>query len=252
METVLPHLPGEALRADPGLRRRLARTGGIVVAGSVLASALFTHLSFTLAGEVDYAGAMTFAVLIPLVVASLAFAWIAALTLRLDASRRELERLAHQDALTGLANRRAALARLEGWAAAGTADLVLALADIDFFKRVNDRLGHDGGDASLVHFAAMLRRLAPAEWLVARFGGEEFLLAARGLNEGDFTATIEELRRAIAATPLITPGGPQSLTASFGIAARREGEAVGPLITRADNALYAAKQAGRNRTERAA
>jgi diguanylate cyclase (GGDEF)-like protein len=246
-------MPLEAPSPAPAaVRARLARTGAVVVAGSVLASGLFTHASFRLFGEIDYAGAMVFAVLIPLVVASLAFAWIAALTLRLEASRRELERLAHQDPLTGLANRRAAFARLDGWATAAAPGLALAIADIDFFKRVNDKLGHDGGDASLVHFAAMLRRLVPEAWLVARLGGEEFLLAARGIDEAAFTARIEALRRAIAETPLITPAGPQSLTASFGLAALREGESVGALITRADNALYAAKQAGRNRTQTAA
>ena len=97
------------------MRARLRRTGLWVVGGSVFASAAFAHLSFTLFGELDYAGTMVAAVLIPLVVASLAFGWIASLTLRLEASRADLERLAHQDALTGIANRRAALRRLEAW-----------------------------------------------------------------------------------------------------------------------------------------
>lgn len=222
-----------------------------MVGASVFASASFAHLSFTMFGTVDYAGTMVFAILIPLVVASLAFGWIASLTLRLDASRRALELLALEDPLTGLSNRRAALAGLGAWAERPE-DIALAIADIDFFKHVNDRLGHDGGDASLVHFAAMLRRLAPDDWLIARLGGEEFLLAARGVREADFTARIEALRAAIAATPLITSAGPQSLTASFGLAVRKPGEDVGALITRADHALYAAKQAGRNRVEKAA
>ncbi len=237
--------------ASAAVRARLRRTGLMVVGGSVFASAAFAHLSFTLFGTIDYAGTMIAAVLIPLVVASLAFGWIAALTLRLEASRAELERLAHQDPLTGIANRRAALARLERWTAE-PAPVALALADLDHFKRVNDRLGHDGGDASLVHFAAMLRKLVPPEWLIARIGGEEFLLAARGLDPADFGARIEAVRTAIAITPLITPSGPWHLTASFGIAASRSGESAGRLITRADTALYAAKQGGRNRTERAA
>lgn len=239
--------------AEPALRARLARMGALVVGGSVAASVFFAHTSFTMFGEVEYASTMVFATVIPLVVASLAFGWIAALTLRLDTSRRALERLAHEDALTGLANRRAALARLAEWTEENAAGgLVLALADIDFFKRINDKLGHDGGDAGLAHLAAMLRRLSPGDWLVARLGGEEFLLAARGATEGDFAARIEDLRRAIADTPLITAAGATHLTASFGIAARRPGETAGALITRADNALYAAKQAGRNRTEWAA
>ncbi len=245
--------PRAAPGAPPALRRRLWRTGALVVGASVFASAAFAHLSFTQFGTIDYAGTMTAAVLIPLVVASLAFAWIADLTLRLEASRAELERLAHSDPLTGLANRRAALARLAVWAEATAAEpLALAIADLDFFKRVNDRLGHDGGDASLVHFAAMLRRMIPADWLVARIGGEEFLIAARTADFAAFAARIEGLRVAVADTPLITPAGPHRVTASFGLAARRGGEATDRLITRADTALYAAKQAGRNRIEKAA
>lgn len=260
-----PPAPSPAARLAAGapnasagrrLRARLVRTGVLVVAGSVLASVCMTHLAFTLLGEADYAGSMLFAVLIPLVVASIAFGWIAHLTLRLDRSRRDLDLLAHQDPLTGLANRRAALRQLEVWAGqAGpksASGVALALADIDFFKRVNDRLGHDGGDASLVHFAAMLRRLTPADWLVARIGGEEFLIAAPSAAPQAFAARIEAVRAAVADTPLITPAGPYCLTASFGLALRREGEAIDRLITRADTALYAAKQAGRNRTENAA
>lgn len=249
---ILPsHSP--AARATAALRRRLLRTGIVVVAGSVFASACFAHLSFTWFGDVQYAGTMIASVAIPLVVASLAFGWIASLTLRLEASRRELERLALSDALTGLANRRAAMARLEAWAAHKQGGgIALAIADIDFFKRVNDRLGHAGGDASLIHFAAMLRKLLPQDWLIARIGGEEFLIAARTADFATFAARIEGLRVAVADTPLITPAGPYCLTASFGLAERRADEAPDRLITRADTALYAAKQAGRNRTERAA
>ncbi len=249
--------PLSAPRARDGtpaeLRRRLWRTGAIVVGVSTFASAFFVHLSLTQFGAIVYSHAIIVALVIPLVVASLAFSWIASLTLKLDASRRELDRLAHEDALTGLANRRAALARLDAWAAeSGTGDLALAIADIDFFKHVNDTLGHDGGDAGLIHVAGMLRRLSPDTWLVARLGGEEFLLAAPDVAEADFAAHLEALRHAIADTPLITACGPQTLTASFGIAAGREGERVGAIITRADNALYAAKQGGRNRIVRAA
>lgn len=251
--TALPASDGPAA-PDPGagaVRAWLWRKGALVVGGSVFASTAFAHLSFSFFGDIDYASTMLASALIPLVVASLAFSWIASLTLRLEASRAELERLAHQDALTGLANRREALKRLGAWTE-GSAPISLALADLDHFKRVNDRLGHDGGDASLVHFAAMLRKLVPADWLIARIGGEEFLLAARGLDPADFAARIEAVRTAIALTPLITPAGPWHLTASFGIAARLGHEGADRLITRADTALYAAKQGGRNRTERAA
>ncbi len=251
---MIPEPASTAPRAPAALRRQLRRTGLWVVGGSVLASACFAHLSFVLFGTVDYTGTMIAAIIIPLIVASLAFGWIASLTLRLDTSRRELERLANQDTLTGLANRRAVMARLAEWAAVERwpDPVCLAIADIDFFKRVNDRLGHDGGDASLVHFAAMLRRMLPESWLVARIGGEEFLIAAPAADFPAFAARIEAVRVAIADTPLITPAGPYQLTASFGLAARRPHETPDRLITRADTALYAAKQAGRNRVEKAA
>lgn len=235
------------------LPRRLWRTGALVVGGSVLATLCFVHLAMTQFGGIVYLDAMIAAVIIPLVVASIAYAWIASLTLKLEASRTELERLALQDPLTGLANRRAAMAQLAAWTAApAPAPVALAIADIDFFKRVNDRLGHDGGDASLVHFAAMLRRLLPGDWLVARIGGEEFLIAAQTPDFATFADRIEALRSAVAETPLITPAGPYRLTASFGLAGRRSDEAAERIITRADLALYAAKQGGRNRIEKAA
>ncbi len=243
--------PSRPLSAELPLRRQLRRTGALVVGGSIFASTAMTHLSFTLFGDVDYTGSMVFAVLIPLVVASLAYTWIASLTLKLDRSRAALDRLAHLDALTGLANRRAALQRLEDWSGE-PGGLVLAIADLDHFKRVNDRLGHEGGDASLSHLAGVLRKLVPADWLIARIGGEEFLLAVRNVDPEDFAARIEAVRTAVAVTPLITSAGPWHLTASFGIAARQEGETPERLMARADKALYAAKLAGRNRTERAA
>ncbi|MCL9998329.1 MAG: GGDEF domain-containing protein [Erythrobacter sp.] len=243
---------GPATGAPPELRRRLRRTGIAVVGGSVAASVFFAHTSFSLFGQVQYSHTMIFATTIPLLVASVTFRWITQLTLQLEASRGELERLALEDPLTRLANRRAALAQLAAWSAEAGAPIALAIADIDHFKRVNDRLGHDGGDASLVHFAAMLRRMVPEGWLVARIGGEEFLIAAQLADFAGFAERIEALRTAIAETPLITPAGPWRLTASFGLAQQAADETPGRLITRADQALYSAKLAGRNRSERAA
>ena len=82
------------------VRGRILRNGVLVVCGSVLASLLFVQLSFELAGDVEYEGSMQFALLIPLVVASAAYSWIAALTLRLERSNAALDRLAHTDPLS--------------------------------------------------------------------------------------------------------------------------------------------------------
>mgnify|MGYP002388983445 CR=1 FL=1 len=218
---------------DRQLKRRVIRNGWLVIGGSILASMLFTQLSFALVGDNDYAGSMLAAALIPLVVATPAYGWIATLTLRLERSNAALSGLAHTDPLTGIPNRRAAMARLGDWLAGpGPARACsLAIVDVDDFKCINDRFGHDTGDAALCHVATILEHLALPGWLVARIGGEEFLLAA---------------------TPLITPAGPHTITASFGMAERRGSEATAKLLARADRALYRAKETGRNRVERAA
>jgi diguanylate cyclase (GGDEF)-like protein len=241
-------------RRPHGLPRSIIRNGIFVVSGSIIASLLLTHFTFIVFGDVDYTGTMIAAFLIPLFVAGTAYGWIALLTIRLDQSNAALDHLAHCDPLTGIANRRRAMATLDRWASDGQGadQCCLAIADIDFFKRINDRFGHDVGDAGIVHVAHMLGGLAPAPWLVARIGGEEFLLASRDACPDEFVAQIEELRAAIADTPLITNAGPHGLTVSFGLAQWELEEPITRLMSRADKALYRAKQTGRNRVELAA
>lgn len=248
------HGHGFGTGRDRQLKRRVIRNGALVVGGSILASMLFTQLSFALVGDNDYAGSMLAAALIPLVVATPAYGWIATLTLRLERSNAALSGLAHTDALTGIPNRRAAMARLGDWLAGpGPARACsLAIVDVDDFKCINDRFGHETGDAALCHVATILEHLALPGWLIARIGGEEFLLAAPEAAGAGFAERIETLRRVLAATPLITPAGPHTITASFGMAERRGSEATAKLLARADRALYRAKETGRNRVERAA
>lgn len=237
------------------VRSRIIRNGLLVVGGSVLASLLFVELSFEFGGDVDYEGSMLFGLLIPLVVASAAYGWIAALTLRLERSNAALDRLAHTDPLTGLANRRAAMQALSQWTNRGkgpASHCTVAIADIDDFKRINDRFGHDTGDAALAHVATILQRLGGADWVVARIGGEEFLLAAPAPTSAHrFGEQVEAIRAGLAATALITPAGPHTITASFGMAEWHGDEPLERLLARADRALYRAKEKGRNRVETA-
>jgi diguanylate cyclase (GGDEF)-like protein len=257
------------------VRGRIIGNGLLVVGGAVLASVGFTEIAFRLVGSDSYHGSMIAAAAIPLLVGGPVYGWIAALTLRLEASNAALDRLAHTDPLTGIANRRAAMAALAEWtsapapgaiptaipatAAPGTAPrgCAIAIVDVDDFKCINDRFGHDTGDAALCHVAAMLERLAPPGWLVARIGGEEFLLAAPTARpdasdrDAGFEQAAEAIRASLAATPLITPAGSHSVTASFGLAHWRRGEPMKHLLARADAALYRAKDTGRNRIETA-
>lgn len=235
-------------------KKRILRNGLLALAAAIIASLVFTEASFRLVNGNDYAGSMLAAVIIPMVITIPVYRWIAALALRLERSNAALDRLAHTDPLTGIANRRAAMEMLHEWTSNSGAvrGCAIAIADIDDFKCINDSFGHSTGDAALNHVAAMLERMADDGWLVARIGGEEFLIAAQQTATAPFAARIEALRAALAAAQLITPAGPYPITASFGLAQWQPNEPAERLLSRADRALYRAKQTGRNRVEQAA
>jgi diguanylate cyclase (GGDEF)-like protein len=177
------------------------------------------------------------------------------LTRELHKKNRELERanetitqLMHTDPLTGLLNRRQFDVMMEReFAAARRHGLPLTgvMMDLDHFKSINDRYGHDVGDLVLVSVAQCLQDQSRREDIVARFGGEEFFLllpntpiqAALGVCER-MRKTIEELR---------FPEVNHPVTASFGVTALMPSDTPQTLIKRADQALYRAKAEGRNR-----
>jgi diguanylate cyclase (GGDEF)-like protein/PAS domain S-box-containing protein len=167
----------------------------------------------------------------------------------------ELEYFADRDTLTGIPNRRALMrvieaaldaagARADGAAAKGPC---LALVDVDNFKQVNDRFGHLVGDAVLCGLADCLAENARRMDMLGRIGGEEFLVCLPEVGLADARALADRLRCAIAAAPMATPAGPITVTVSIGVACFQRGDSVSSLMERADGALYAAKNAGRNR-----
>lgn len=171
------------------------------------------------------------------------------LQLRLRAMNDELERLAHIDHLTGVANRRALHSQLHSLVARsrrhGTA-LGVALLDIDHFKRTNDTYGHEAGDAVLGNVAARLRDCVRLEDTVGRWGGEEFLIIAPDTTENGLAALCERARRVVCATPVRYASQSIRVTASLGWSVWPD-ESVEALIRRADDALYDAKSRGRDR-----
>ena len=176
--------------------------------------------------------------------------------LQLSAANARLEALSLEDELTALANRRALFRRLEEeWSRARRRGLPISLVlfDLDHFKNINDTLGHREGDRALVRIGEYLRRRIgrPAD-LAARYGGEEFaVLLPETALEGALTVA-EDLRRGVRELAVGTePRGPGLVTASFGIAVETPEDDVQfeDLIVRADDALYRAKQAGRDRIE---
>ena len=178
---------------------------------------------------------------------------------RLDAAERQLEKQTQQiqcylteartDALTGLFNRRAFDQRLEemfiGYRNGGRS-FVVALIDIDKFKSINDNHGHQAGDAVLQQLAASLRTQLDRAIIVARFGGEEFVVIMDGPLR--FAADrLNEVRKAIEREVVDTEEKQLQITISVGASEPREDLVVGPILRRADEALYAAKNMGRNR-----
>lgn len=162
----------------------------------------------------------------------------------------ELERLATQDNLTGLFNRRYADAWISQQLeleARHPQQLTVAMADIDYFKQINDHHSHATGDAVLRRVATLLQQRCRASDMLARYGGEEFLFCfpATPLNEAQ--ALCESLRKAVAAADWSDLGLRRGVTLSFGLASRRAGASLDTLLRQADTQLYAAKNAGRNR-----
>ena len=124
--------------------------------------------------------------------------------------------------------------------------LAMVLADIDFFKRVNDRYGHNIGDRALAHFAQVLRESVRAGDCIGRIGGEEFAIVMGESSPEDACRMVARVRQALVDDPLVDNGQKIPLTASFGIAAFAGDETREALLMRADRALYEAKDAGRD------
>ncbi len=120
-----------------------------------------------------------------------------------------------------------------------------AIIDIDLFKRVNDTYGHDTGDRVLMEFASRIDRYSRKEDILIRWGGEEFVLSMKVKEPAGLQTALEHIRQVIAAEPFEGVG---SLTCSIGGTLYREGEEIGETIKRADEALYLAKERGRNCT----
>ncbi|HEU4818980.1 diguanylate cyclase [Janthinobacterium sp.] len=174
--------------------------------------------------------------------------------LALRAAHDKLEKLSLTDGLTGIANRRCFDQTLQlEWqrAARNHEPLALLIIDIDFFKSLNDSFGHPYGDACLVQVAAALHSALPrASDLAARFGGEEFAAILPATDGDGALAVAHKMQEAIAAAAIVhAPSRGGLVTASIGLALNGAGRTPEQLLAAADQALYRAKQNGRNRVE---
>ncbi|OHX18710.1 GGDEF domain-containing protein [Chromobacterium sphagni] len=177
---------------------------------------------------------------------------------RLEGERQrlieELTEVSQVDFLTGIANRRAftqaaqaEIARANRSASPAT----LIMFDIDYFKQVNDRHGHDAGDEVLKHVAAILTQACREGDHAGRYGGEEFVVLASHSGAAAGEAMAERLRASLEASPLALASGPTlTVTASFGVATLNEDRpTLESLLAAADRALYTAKRQGRNQVQ---
>lgn len=168
-----------------------------------------------------------------------------------NAMRTQIDDLriaAHEDALTGIANRRGFLAQLDALPEARRKGC-FAIIDLDHFKQVNDQLGHDEGDRVLQDFAARLAAQVRRTDLVARWGGEEFAVFFEDCIEDEGSWSLARIAGRMRGQPVGMVGG-RIITFSAGIA-RWNGGSIEHALRRADEALYEAKEAGRDQVRRA-
>ncbi|MDE2354346.1 MAG: GGDEF domain-containing protein, partial [Betaproteobacteria bacterium] len=173
---------------------------------------------------------------------------------RLEEELEQVSELVRADQLTGTLNRRGLDEMLERETARADRSkdsLSVVLLDIDNFKLLNDTMGHQAGDQALMHVSDVIRESLRPSDSVARYGGEEFLVVLPGSGVNEAAEIIGRLQRLLTKKLFVYNGEPLLITFSAGVAARLPGEVVDEVIERADQAMYKAKAAGKNRVVKA-
>ena len=173
--------------------------------------------------------------------------------LELEQLQQQLDRVSAQarhDPLTGTLNRKGldeAMEREISRAQRTGFPLCVGLLDLDDFKQINDRLGHNTGDAALVHLADVVRSMLRSQDLLARYGGEEFVLLLPDTALPDGIEALQRLQRELTTRFFLQDNEKILITFSAGVAQALEGETGAELVRRADQGMYLAKRAGKNR-----
>lgn len=176
------------------------------------------------------------------------------LTLVNEHLNAQLRRLAERDPLTDIFNRRSFLSLLDkasSLARRQRQPLAILVIDLDHFKQINDTQGHSVGDQALRHFVQVAQDCLRKEDVLGRLGGEEFAIFLPSASVQDAQEVAERLRRAVASQPLPALPQPIALSVSIGLATCQGNDPPEAAIHRADQAMYLAKQRGRNRVEMA-
>ncbi len=168
---------------------------------------------------------------------------------KLNQRLKQVEAQALNDPLTGLGNRRKLRQYLDTLA---SQPAIIMMLDIDHFKKINDTYGHDSGDKVLIQLAKILQISTREDDMVARLGGEEFCIIMTGIDAKQAVTQAENIRTQIQHAAFTSSHGHIPVTISIGIAQRQAEEAVNAWFKRADQALYQAKNNGRNQVRHAA
>lgn len=222
----------------------------LVVFGSMLVSVVLSDLVLTLLGQQMDAPGVVLAAVMPLLMSTPAMFYITLHHQRLKYAMAELDTLASTDWLTATLNRRAFTASASALLESGRGHLgTLLVIDADNFKTVNDRFGHEAGDAALKLMVQAIKANVRTGDLVGRLGGEEFGVFLSGAGYDTAGTTAERIRVAVAALPFAPGGADYPLSVSIGGVTALDRSRFGELFRIADKQLYGAKASGRNRVE---
>ncbi len=231
---------------------RLARWTVFGTAGCLAVSLTYNYFAFRhLGGEALFQGLVS-ATILPIVLAGPLFFYLTMKLRELAIANHRLSRAASTDSLTECLNRGAFTAAVEahlGDSAASHPRGALLVIDADQFKRINDRFGHDAGDEALREIAAAIREATRADNLIGRLGGEEFGVFLPNASDADAAEIAERIRQTIHACRFAPDGVRWRLSASVGGAVFDQVIEFSDLFRIADQRLYRAKMAGRNRVE---
>lgn len=211
---------------------------------------IFMPEQFEQVGGMAYLIAFSLAILLGMPVIGVFFT----AGLEINRLNSKLEALAQEDSLTGLMNRRKFLEEVATQRALDSAELVmrnrgaLLIVDADHFKRINDDHGHQAGDDALVFIANAMRQSVRDDDIVARLGGEEFGVFLSDADESTAFEVSERIRNSICAAPVEIAGTPVRLSVSIGGTEALRSQSLSDCMRNADILLYAAKQAGRNKS----
>ena len=237
--------------------RRCGLSAGLTIVMTLTTLVLILGTDFDATVRVGYV--IGFSLCVATAISSMlsgALSYRSALVMReLTLTRIELARISQTDQLTGLLNRRgfdeAAVPALSAARDAGVS-AVIFMCDIDHFKSINDRFGHEAGDKVLVGMADVLRRFARKDGvLVARYGGEEFAALMIGISSDQAEQYAEEIRKACAAKEILIGEASERVTISIGFTVSRGDVDLAKMMRIADQALYTAKRRGRDRVVQA-